>query len=299
MSTAPIIRYGSYGGFAGPYIRGTLKYAPPMNPCEWDVIQSAIASPEGGSYDGVFMADGTAVTFGIFQWTLTSGRLQRLLHFIAGALYLPAPALDNRLGADWTVMPGKSYIIRHLGTGEPMDKAALRAHFTPPDGVVPRTGASRNFANTVAATFWRLGWTDGVRVAQDNFARSELLGECATKRPMLGALRIRDILYPAGQWAWGCDFAPDQDTAARALFWSCWQNAPRQAEKVLLSVYRRVHLEDSPRIFTLGLARRIANSTFGNWGNAKAAKAGRVSRYTKIARAVNAIMGSGTLPLNP
>jgi hypothetical protein len=297
MTTAPIIRYGSYGGFAGPYIRGTLKYLPPMTPSEWDVIQYAIASPEGGSYDGVFMADGTAVTFGIFQWTLTSGRLQRLLRFIADSLMLPPPALDNRLGATWSIVSGKSYVICHLGTGEPMDKDALREHFTPPAGVVPRAGAQRNFANTVAATFWRLGWKDGVRGAQDNFAHDELLAECNPKRPMLGTLRIRDILYPEGTALW--DVAPDVFTAARALFWSCWQNAPRQAEKVLLSVYRRVHIDDSPRIFTTALARRIANSTFGNWGNAKAAKDGRVSRYTKIARAVNAIMGSGTLPLNP
>jgi hypothetical protein len=300
MTLNPIVRYGSYGKFAGPYIRGTQKYVPPAKASEWDVIEYAIASPEGGAYDGVFMADGTGVTFGLFQWTLTSGRLQRLLHFIADALLLPAPALDNRLGAAWTIVPGKSYVIEDIGTGRPMDTAALREHFTPTSGVVPRTGFERDFANSVAKTFWRLGQVKGVPAAQDKFAREELRLECEPKRPMLDVLRIRDVLYPSTMvpWSLSCDLSPSTATAARALFWSCWQNAPRQAERVLLSVYKRVHLDIDAPTFALKLAQRIANSTFGNWGIAKARANGRVSRYAKIVRAVNELMGPGTLPLS-
>jgi len=289
-----IVKWGSYGYWSGPFIRGTNRYTDPRKPSNLDVIVAAIAGPEGGSYDGVFMADGTGVTWGLFQWTLTSGRLQRLLGHILEhdraafhrlmfpMLCLLGVELDKGIGG---------WVLRDRKTGTVLDKKAIRRIFTPPNGEVPKTGNHWSVAKAIAECFAALGSSRGIPLLQEGFGLDELAHESTLRRPKLGGRTIAGALK-IGTAFFTAHFLPDETTPLHALFFSLWQNGPREAERIL----RIAITKPNP---TLALARLAAGSIYGNWGLVKAKANGRTARYTKIAKAVNRLMGRTCLPAKP
>lgn len=319
------IDWARYGSWSGPRARGTIRHAMVENPGQWDIVLYGIAVPEGGCYDTVTMYDGTGVTFGLMQWTLTSGRLQSFLAWINGQ---PETTKDvSRIIKSTLRLAGctldatiKGYVLVDNVTGKPMLKAAIRDRFTPPAGKVPRTGDDWKTAKAIASGFKLLGFAIPP-LMQDTFAMKELASEARVGRPALRGRSINEVfgLVPMD---WDIDCQSDELTPVLALFWSCWQNAPREAERVLCEVDRLHSPYKDPIGFTVNFCRAIARSQYGNWGQRKAAlckKCGhqneknatdcvkckaslRLSRYTKTARAVNLYMdkiGGPRLDPNP
>jgi predicted Zn-ribbon and HTH transcriptional regulator len=197
-------------------------------------------------------------------------------------------------------------------------KEALRAQFTPPDGKTPKSGVNWDKAKAAALAFNALFQDPLLDLIQESFFLSELRSEAALKRPKMNNTSINSILYPKG-WPAAGTAAILPDDAARSLFFSVWQNSPRTAETYLYAVNSSGSFAKDPKNFTSRLARKFAESNFGNWGIYKAAlcsKCGfqnkpkttkcakckaalREARYTKIVKCVNKLMGAGTLPPVP
>lgn len=294
------VRWAKYGSFSGPWVRGTKPYTPPSREeaTWWDVLCYAVASPEGGAYDTFVAYDGTAVTAGLFQWTFTSGRLQKML---VAAQRVAPKTFQNTVGALFSSM-GITFKNGVLFKDEKAltDKASLRDLFTPPGGQTPKSGSNWNKARAVAEAFNTFFRDPMLNPVQENFFLTELISESKLGRPKMGGRSIASILYPKG---WDPDGLPPHNPqdACRAMFWSFWQNAPRQAELYLGQVADVVSFDKDAHSFMIRLARKFAHSTFGNWGLEKAAQNKRESRYSKIVKCVNALMGpdTHTLPNNP
>lgn len=311
------IRWASYGNWSGPRFGGSRFYTPATSPASWiHVLTYAVAYPEGGAWDCIFAADGTAMTAGLFQHTLTSGRLQKLLEVCRAKAPVTFDATVGKLFANWNLTLQNGVICK--GTTKLTSKNALRAQFTPPNGKAPKAGVNWDNAKMAAIAFNTLLLDPTLDTVQQDFFLSELQHEAVLKRPRLNGKTINNILYPKG-WPTTGTTAVAPDDVARALFFSCYQNAPRQAESYLYAINNGGTFANDPKNFTTRLAQKFANSIFGNWGIYKAAlcrKCGtrnrpgttrckqcktnlREARYTKIAKCVNKLMGDGTLPLVP
>lgn len=277
--------------YSGPVYTGTrgFKLSPSSSLTFADLSLAAIAKPEGGCFDTIVMYDGTAVTHGLLQWTFTSGRLHKLLHYYAQNLpstfwYPWTEKLKDLTGlaldAAGNLLRGK---VRYGTKANPYMR--LRDVCTPPGGAVPRTGKNWDLAYAVAALFVELGQNDDVSPLQLAFARSELAVEGSYKRPKLGNMRINDFL-PSFSADVPADCIP---AAAGALFWGMWQNRPRRAEQALYSTGIR-----RPLVYQTDLnllAKKFAGSAFARWGVAKARTEGYTSRYQKVASEINRLVG--------
>jgi hypothetical protein len=326
-----IVKWAKFGNWSGPYIKGTVPYILPTNPTGFDVIVAAVAKPEGGDYDTFVAYDGTAVTYGLLQWTFTSGRLHKLL--IATVKAMGVKAFADLFSIQLSKLTGLSV---DPGTGSLLLRGVLVTDFfslrdvcTPPGGKCPKTGPNWEKAKAIALLFSKLGENPIAQKAQIDFFRQELDHEKDLKRPKLHGGTIADYLY-----------RPEMAEtpyliASRALFWGMWQNAPREAEadKPIPGVARRAGKSmaapvvdpfdeilgllpepvqpRNPRSKVLGatkgydlstreglevLAKGFARSNFGNWGVAKAKANGRTSRYQKVATAINTAMCGKIVP---
>jgi hypothetical protein len=251
---------------------------------------AATTRPEGGSFDTVVSYDGTAVTWGLAQWTFTSGRLQHLLAWIFNKLGSEAPVLAplqkllTQLGvvlvpALRTLEDDKGHTIS--------SKDELRNLFTPPAGAVPRTGPKWELAKNIALVFHQLGKDPAISKIQVEFFLSELHQEELLLRPKLDG---RALCYYIGRVT---DVDPSDKVAARALVWAMWQNAPRAAEEHLQRA-----LGMAPYVGPDSLRRLsavFARSRFGFWGNSKAAETNRESRYHKVATTINEVLNQKLL----
>ena len=311
-------KWSTYGGWSGPWIKAIRAYVPATAPATWeDVLVYAVAYPEGAGYDVVVAYDGTAMTAGMFQWTLHSLRLQNLLEVCRTKAPKTFAATVGKLFSDWGLSLQSGVIYK--GSTALTTQPALRAQFTPPDGRTPKGGANWEKAKAAAVAFNGLFLDPVLDSVQQDFFLNELQREAKIKRPKMNNTTINSILYPDGWPPITGAVAVVPDDAARALFFSCWQNNPRTAESYLYVVHSNGTFARDPKDFTLRLARKFANSGFGNWGIYKAAlcpKCGvqnnpgmtkckncktalREARYTKIAKCVNKLMGAGTLALVP
>jgi hypothetical protein len=284
--------------FSGPQVRGICEYTPPGKPSDFDVIVAATARPEGGAYDTVVMYDGTAVTYGLLQWTFTSGRLHRLLKVTANAM--GSEPYGDRLGAkllDLTGLMVDQATSDLLLNGKRVTNFfSLRDVCTPPGGAVPRLGKNWELAKSIALLFSKLGEDPAAQQVQLSFFDGELRVESGLKRPKMGGRTIAQYLYLAGYDTPAGLVLYLETIATRALFWGMWQNSPRKAEEYLDSVGQDVAKLMLPgsgysQELLKRLARKFASSSFANWGVAKAKVNKRTSRYEKVARTINEVMG--------
>jgi hypothetical protein len=288
-----VTKWASYSGWSGVSIRGLNTYNKIPPATEWEVVMAAIAKPEGGAFDTVVSYDGTALTWGIAQWTFTSGRLQKLLAKIVSYYGLSSgfatqiAAALKPFGLNLDVLHGR--LLDAKTDKEVLDKAQLRNILTPPSGCVPKTGPNWEKAKALALFFADLGMDPGAARIQWEFLKEELSREALLGRPKLGGKSIADFLYLAPNDGADTPSVCNQLIAARALFWSMWQNSPRSAEDHMLRVWPHPVSVDPKELRRFSSI--FARSTFGNWGNAKAKQNGRESRYHKTATEINRVTG--------
>ena len=67
MTTTSQIGWGSYQGFEGPYLKGSIPYVPEQNPDFLGKVVQVICSTEGGRYDAINMYDSCIISVGILQ----------------------------------------------------------------------------------------------------------------------------------------------------------------------------------------------------------------------------------------
>ena len=307
------VRWAKMAGsrYSGPYARGTCSYALPPDPTGFDVIVAAVARPEGGNYDTVVMYDGTAVTYGLLQWTFTSGRLHKLLAATALALGETSSTWESfsqelyRL-TTLKIDPsrGKLYLGGQPRMREVTNYFSLRDVCTPPEGACPKTGPNWEKAKAIALLFSKLGENSISQKAQIDFFREELKQAINVKRPQMANKTIASFLYPNG---WEDDgpestFAGPNElsrsrclTAARALFWGMWQNSPAKAQSFL---GKTAGFDLATQEGVERLAKLFAYTTFARWGveKAKQAKKPYQSRYQKVATEINLAMRQKIVP---
>lgn len=279
-------RWAKYGSWSGVSIKGENRYVCP-NPASFqDIVVAAIAIPEGAAYNVVNSYDGTALTWGLAQWTFTSGRLQTLFSNVCTALGLAHPDVSGvfaslkACGLNFS-LPLKQLVDTNAKTIT--DKDQLRKLLTPPDGKVPKSGPEWEKAKAVAVAFHKLGQSANVAKIQMNFLLAEMQRYESSARPHL------DTKTPAFYLGKVSDDDSIERAACRAIYWSCFQNNPQAADDHLLRAWGV-----SPYVNPASLQRLaqvIAKSVFANWGTDKAKAAGRESRYEKIAKVINDVAG--------
>jgi len=295
-----IVKWAKFGSWSGPYIKGTVPYVLPANPTGFDIIVAAIAKPEGGDYDTFVAYDGTAVTYGLLQWTFTSGRLHKLLYATMNAM--PAGSYFDLLGHPLQELTGLNVDstngVLYLGDNKKViDFFSLRDVCTPPNGQCPKVGKNWEKAKAIALLFSKLGENPIAQKVQIDFFREELRKEITFKRPMMGGATIGTYLYPDG-WDDDTNMVNPSVAAARALFWGMWQNSPRKAEQLLDTAARGFFIPLENLDHLRRLAKLFANTSFGRWGVGKAKKAEKpyTSRYQKVAEAINKAMQQIIVP---
>lgn len=297
------VRWSKFGIYSGPAVKGTCLYVLPENPTGFDVIAAATARPEGGSFDIVNMYDGTAVTYGLFQWTFTSGRLHKLLAETCRCMGLAR--YYNEFGCPLIALTRLTVDDEdlYLDGKRVTDFFKLRNVCTPLGGKVPRVGKYWDQSKKIALLFSKLGEDPIAQKVQMDFFRNELKKEAGLKRPKLGGDRISEYLPTCG-WDTPVEGGDCILVAAQALFWSAWQNAPRQAERCLFSALHGFEMPLNSPAGLVRFARKIGLSNFGRWGVVKARNAvgsdGKpkpyTSRYEKMAIEINKVMNCGILP---
>lgn len=68
MVQASDIKWGSYGGFEGPFWPGKMKFTLPANPDFLDKALFTVTATEGGAYDAVNMYDRCILSVGLIQF---------------------------------------------------------------------------------------------------------------------------------------------------------------------------------------------------------------------------------------
>ena len=285
-----------------------------------DVILAAVSAAEG-KYDTVNMYDRGILSWGISQWTVHAGSLQKMLYFVKKRLgELGKSGLWNKL------FPGLD--VRKVGTkpvlfykGTPLNsKTALRR--------VLRGSPTRGQYNWSTITYWarifgKAGRHPLMQQLQREYARKQVRDEL---RKNLGNLLYRmktkhcSKKNKSSLWKKGicpslkkapdyykrtygriCDYVGG-DLKASVLFMGMKVQNPSMAYLHLMKTIDRLgrmyNTKDISRwpsnwqsTFTSTLERVICSSRFAYWGDAKAKEAGRkTSRTRKILKNYNAVV---------
>ena len=229
---------------------------------EWGKIMGVIADCEG-RYDTVVMYDGTGVTFGAFQWTLTSGRLQGFLTH-----------LSNVKRFDWLHEFGmyicNGYLYSNsMTTGE--EPVRLLPNKQKKDIVKLCLGHGRERAMNLCEKFAILGSSPVVHDMQNEYMSSELTKVLYAKRKPLQVVggSIAHLLpYDVG------------DTPIHAIFFNLFQNLPGGAFRffmdvmktaldkglVRFSVDKGYHSVSSYDDLLMLLWEKLCKTSIANWG---------------------------------
>lgn len=107
------ILWGKYGGYYGPYFRGTVPYQNSNRFPTWkDKTVAVISATEGGRYDAINMYDRCIITGGLIQYCeagiyLLSGLLVELMKRSATSI-TPVLEMAGRLGYEFNRIPDRS-----------------------------------------------------------------------------------------------------------------------------------------------------------------------------------------------
>lgn len=126
----PLIKWGSYKSFEGPYVHGTRKFSLPSNPTPEHKILGVVTSTEGGSMDGVNMYDTCIVSCGLIQWCearyfLTSKMLSYMASRDPSVLGPLKPAMDLT-GSEFAEIKPGTWRFRYRD-GRPVNRRDLQA----------------------------------------------------------------------------------------------------------------------------------------------------------------------------
>ena len=268
-------RYGSYGKYSGPYIKGTswIMELPDMTSPHWRrVLWLTTMVESGGKLGSVMMADGTGATAGVEQSILVYPRNLKVQGPLVGLIYLldhVVPVSYYRLGQllvdeGWTIAGDKT--IRYLNSGMVVPPRVLRETLTPNQGRVPRRGAQWERSRAWAFALHELFSLPETREAQTKHAIDGFTKFARrVKHKKLERLNIEDAIYGGDVMinpfegsitGWTNDLA-------MAMWWNYKTNAPAPALTRLGRAIKRFDSADPD----LGrfLLRQLGTSSYGRW----------------------------------
>lgn len=237
-----ISRWVKYKHMGGPRYLGRReggKYIHVYNPSKpwgvWSQILGVVARTEG-RHDTVVMYDETGVTFGAFQWTFKSGRLQKLLEFFKTIPYFDfeSNVETNLFNKHFTDISNRNrrqffedygfYIfggvfvpnssLSHL---DPRNRSQCKSIVDICMGRRQSEGNSRDIALGLCDLFARIGGEIDIQAAMVEYAKLEFKASLDVKRKPLRSIggTIRCLL-PDEFWG----------TPIPALFFNLNQNSP-------------------------------------------------------------------------
>ena len=247
---------------------GERLFDPPAPHDLWTKILGVVARCEG-KHDTFVSYDNTGGTWGFMQWTMTSGRLQKLLESLKSISFDE----DEHVSLfDKFCMNGNKQVFEKYGfkitggkfveleTGKVLNPNNKKQKQRISDVCMGKTlyktfKQQKEHAMGLAALFVRLGNCTGVPEAQIAFASQEMQkGLKYTRKPLKEFKTLDNLLE--GSW----------DSPAPALFFNLWINNPAAAYRLTIRARRAIKSGDELFDKMWALLKR---STFGNWSFAK------------------------------
>jgi hypothetical protein len=282
MSKSSWVKFQDMGG---PLHRGARKdgkyihvYDPQKPWGVWTQILGVIAACEG-RYDTVVMYDDTGVTFGAFQWTFTSGRLQRFLEslkviptmdFVSGedgVLFDLLMDDDDQIFAEYgfRILDGQFITVE----GEVLNPRKHKQEIV--NVCLSRSGNvfNRSVAIGLCDTFARIGAMPGIQAAQNEYAKIELKQALGYRRPPLASVG-GTIKHMLPDEVWG--------TPIPAIFFNLYQNLPGGSFKLFKSALSDAekkgivtfndgyHVQKSTDDLLLLIWEKLCRTSIADWG---------------------------------
>lgn len=267
--TNPTVKvdYVHWKDHEGSRVLGVCPYNPPAPIGTWSQIMGVIARSEG-KFDSFINFDQTAATFGFLQWTMTSGRLQRLLESFKTIL-VEHDDLQSTLYDDLKLQEAFSKFGFSISSGKFYDiskKQILNPAFpSQKQRMISICSSTKDTSLQIAKLFGTIGQDPRVQMAEIAFGKAELLHSLDPVRPILGEYKtIRNLLKD------------DFTSLAPALFFNLNQNNPKYAMQLFVSA-RKESDANGTDLFTTAW-RRVNRSSFGNWGWGSGKTSPRVTR---------------------
>lgn len=224
-----------YKDMGGPRFKGGCVYDPAKPWGVWSQILGVVARCEG-KHDTVVMYDETGVTAGFLQWTLKSGRLQRLLQSFksipevvngvetgktlfqtvcetSGGVQLFSQFNFNIRDGGFVLFPSMRVLNPNVDADRQLIVDTCMARRT-----MLTVKQQQQAALDLCCLFVRIFKNPQVQSATIDFAKAELNAALDYHRPPLEKYKcetIRDLL-PEGTWG----------TPLPALFFNLFQNSP-------------------------------------------------------------------------
>ena len=275
LKVDPAINVGwvTFGTHEGPLHRGQAKYNPSKPWGVWTPIVGVIARCEG-NFDTVIGYDGTGITFGIGQWTMKTGRVQRFIEFLKSV-----PCEDSTLFDVFCVDLNGNQIFMDYGfkieQGQMVDLSNMK-RLNPNvdyDRIVnicegANTRVPRKNYLDLVRLFVAMGSDSALQAAQENYFKIELKQALQPVRPALqgfGTGTINDLL--SGLW----------ETPGPALFFNLWQNSPGGAFNLYKNAWTTagkqglannttlLKPENAPQVFEI-IWKLLNQSSYADWG---------------------------------
>jgi hypothetical protein len=289
----------------GVKVKGLARFQPSRSE-GLDVVLAATGAAEGG-YDSVNMYDKGILSWGIMQWTLHAGSLQKLLTFIKSQLASRGqstlwaelfPELDVR----------NNQIVYQGEVVTTTNNRRLREIFR---GAAAVNDYKKDIAEHWVRIFAQAGRHPVIQQLQAAHARKEVDNLLSTSLgAALAGIKQRCEKKPkGGTWDYVCPRLPEQAAAYRSryrtirdyigqelkavtLFFGMKVNNPtgafvhlKQAIDALASKYGTHDITRWPGGWEAALSNNLEDvfrgSTFAMWGDAKAKKAGRSASRTE------------------
>jgi len=267
------VKWTTYNDYQGPVYRGSLKYNPKVPWSAWDRIVGCVARCEG-AHDTVVMYDGTGITWGFQQWTLTSGRLQKVFQYLKS---IPYYDLNDETESSETlfsracVRNGKQIFedfgfkiesgnFVELPSGKILDPSFPAQKNRIVDiclGKVKHPSSfakQKDFAKALCAESAIIAQFYGVPEAQAAYAKEELKRALPVKRSPLGEFSTIENLL-----------GNSLETAVSGLFFNLWQNNPGAAYKLFKTARYRLGNSSNNDQYLKIAWQLLNNSGFGNW----------------------------------
>lgn len=285
----------NYKDMGGPRYLGEKKdgkFVHVYNPSKpwgvWSQVLGVVARSEG-RHDTVVMYDETGITAGAFQWTLKSGRLQRLLQFFKSVPYLDFETNTEATLFDKYCVEDGGQIFEPFGfkiesgqfinmlSGRPLNPSDAKQQKAIVDICMGRRtldgyGNAKAFALALCGKFAYLGQQSDIQVAMIEYAKVEFKKALDVKRKPLestgGTIRC---LLPDNVWG----------TPIPAIFFNLWQNSPGGAYKLYQNALKEAVNKGMATVvqgggFYVGstgvqdvlniIWRRLCRSSYADWG---------------------------------
>jgi hypothetical protein len=249
----PLIRWGAYKEYSGPFTLGKHRYSIPQSPTFWDKVLATLTATEGGRYGAVNMYDRCILSVGLVQWceAATIYAVSRLLGACADVDLdlLQSYLAEMPLSCGFRRGHGGQWRF-HLRGQQVASKAEQREIFL--GGATGYKGqwtdGQKEHAKRVAAVMSAMWQEPAFREAQDTFTHERLLSFAMSKS--------RKILFPEDGYS-----TEGPAGALRAAFLSFAGNLPAVADEQFRKAcstkdYQRASIDDQ-------LVMALRQMTFG------------------------------------